>query len=76
MVVLITIAGIVVLLALVGGLSYNSLVRRKNRTAEAWSKIDVELKRRHDLIPNLILRGRRVVRVRRPEHPAAAVHLP
>ncbi len=33
---------------------YNSLVRGKNRTDEAWSDIDVQLKRRHDLIPNLI----------------------
>jgi len=30
------------------------LVRRRNRTQEAWSEIDVELKRRHDLIPNLV----------------------
>lgn len=33
---------------------YNSLVRLKNRTDEAWSDIDVQLKRRYDLIPNLI----------------------
>lgn len=33
---------------------YNSLVRLKNRTDEAWSDIDVQTKRRHDLIPNLI----------------------
>jgi LemA protein len=33
---------------------YNSLVRLKNRTEEAWSDIDVQLKRRYDLIPNLI----------------------
>jgi len=39
-------------LATVGG--YNRLIRRRNRTAEAWSQIDVELKRRHDLIPNLV----------------------
>ena len=35
-------------------LAYNGLVRRRNRTQEAWSEIDVELKRRHDLIPNLV----------------------
>ncbi len=45
---------IVVLLLLLGGWMFNGLVRRKNRTAEAWSQIDVELKRRHDLIPNLV----------------------
>lgn len=33
---------------------YNGLVRLKNRTNEAWSDIDVQLKRRYDLIPNLI----------------------
>ena len=33
---------------------YNKLVRIKNQTDESWSDIDVQLKRRHDLIPNLI----------------------
>src|SRR6202163_4708564 len=33
---------------------YNGLVAARNRTQEAWSEIDVELKRRHDLIPNLV----------------------
>jgi LemA protein len=33
---------------------YNGLVKRRARTSEAWSQIDVELKRRHDLIPNLV----------------------
>ena len=45
---------ILVLLAAVAVFGYNSLVRRRNRTREAWSQIDVELKRRHDLIPNLV----------------------
>jgi len=35
-------------------LTYNRLVTARNRTQEAWSEIDVELKRRHDLIPNLV----------------------
>ncbi|MBI3290690.1 LemA family protein [Candidatus Falkowbacteria bacterium] len=35
-------------------LIFNSLIRLKNRTNEAFSDIDVQLKRRHDLIPNLI----------------------
>lgn len=34
--------------------AYNSLVRLRNQTDEAWSDIDVQLKRRYDLIPNLI----------------------
>ncbi len=33
---------------------YNGLITLRNRTKEAWSDIDVQLKRRHDLIPNLI----------------------
>jgi LemA protein len=33
---------------------YNSLIRLKNRVNEAWSDIDVQLKRRHNLIPNLV----------------------
>jgi len=34
--------------------NYNSLVRLRNQVKNAWSQIDVQLKRRHDLIPNLI----------------------
>lgn len=34
--------------------SYNGLVRKKNRGKEAWSDIDVQLKRRYNLIPNLV----------------------
>jgi LemA protein len=33
---------------------YNALIRLRNRTQEAWSDIDVQLKRRHDLIPNMV----------------------
>src|SRR3989339_1062962 len=33
---------------------FNGLIRLKNRTQEAFADIDVQLKRRHDLIPNLI----------------------
>jgi LemA protein len=53
-VVLIIIIVIVVLLALGLWAAYNGLVKKRNRTQEAWSEIDVELKRRHDLIPNLV----------------------
>lgn len=47
---------LVIAIALVGWLIllFNSLIRLKNRTQEAFSDIDVQLKRRHDLIPNLI----------------------
>ncbi|MCS7175633.1 LemA family protein [Pseudothermotoga sp.] len=34
--------------------TYNSLVSKKKRVENAWSQIDVQLKRRHDLIPNLV----------------------
>jgi len=34
--------------------SYNSFVRIRNRTENAWAQIDVQLKRRYDLIPNLV----------------------
>ena len=45
---------IVVLVALWIVFSYNTLVRLTNRVAEAWSDIEVQLKRRYDLIPNLV----------------------
>ena len=35
-------------------LAYNRLITLRNRVREAWSDIDVQLKRRHDLIPNLV----------------------
>ena len=34
--------------------AYNSLIGLKNQVANAWKQIDVQLKRRHDLIPNLV----------------------
>src|ERR1700687_1437127 len=46
--------GIVVLVVVWLVLTYNRLVTARNRTQEAWSEIDVELKRRHALIPNLV----------------------
>jgi LemA protein len=45
---------IVVVLVLWFALSYNGFVTLINRVAEAWADIDVQLKRRYDLIPNLI----------------------
>jgi LemA protein len=44
----------VVLFALVLILLYNHLVRLRNRTENAWSQVDVQLRRRYDLIPNLV----------------------
>ena len=46
--------GIVILVALFAISLYNGLIRLKNRVDEAWSDIDVQLKRRYDLIPNLV----------------------
>lgn len=48
---------ILIIAVLVGGfvvLSYNGLVRRRNNVDNSWSQIDVQLKRRLDLIPNLV----------------------
>ena len=52
---LIVIAGIVLLLPLIYVIAtYNKLVALRNHISEAWSNIDTELKRRYDLIPNLV----------------------
>ncbi len=46
--------GVVVVLVAAAVVLYNTLVLRRQRVNEAWSDIDVQLKRRHDLIPNLV----------------------
>jgi LemA protein len=46
--------GIVLLLLFIVIAMYNGLVSARNETKNAWSQIDVQLKRRHDLIPNLV----------------------
>lgn len=46
--------GLIVLLALVMIGLYNGLIRLKNRVSEAFSDMDVQMKRRYDLIPNLV----------------------
>ena len=51
---LLIIVGIVVLLALWVIAKYNQLIGLRNRIENAWSQIDVQLKRRYDLIPNLV----------------------
>ena len=43
-----------VLLAIVGIVIYNRLIRSRNRVSTAWSDIDVQLQRRHDLVPQLV----------------------
>jgi LemA protein len=45
---------VIIALGFVFVVLYNKLVRARNRVKEAWSGIDVQLKRRHDLIPNII----------------------
>lgn len=45
---------IIVVLLVAGVALYNKLVRGRNRVANAWSDIDVQLQRRHDLIPRLV----------------------
>ena len=54
LIAVLVINGLFVVLVLVGVVLYNSLVRRRNEAKNAWAQIDVQLKRRHDLIPNLV----------------------
>ena len=54
MAVPIILIAVVVLLVLYGIVIFNSLIRLRNRAEEGFSDIDVQLKRRHDLIPNLV----------------------
>jgi LemA protein len=49
----ITIGVVVVIVLYVVGI-YNGLVGKRNRVRNAWAQIDVQLKRRHDLVPNLV----------------------
>ncbi|MGH8273458.1 MAG: LemA family protein [Gammaproteobacteria bacterium] len=48
------IIAIIVVLIIYFIVEYNGLVRQRNNKENAWAQIDVQLKRRHDLIPNLI----------------------
>jgi len=54
MVTLIIVAVCIVLLIIFLIFAYNALIRLRNQVDNAWSQIDVQLKRRHDLIPNLV----------------------
>jgi LemA protein len=53
-VVIAIVVAVVLLLILWVAFMYNSLVRGRNHCDEAWSNVDTELKRRYDLIPNLV----------------------
>ena len=54
MIVLWIVLGIVVIVGLSLVLSYNRFVSQRNLIRNAWANIDTELKRRYDLIPNLV----------------------
>lgn len=54
MLTLLIVIGALVLLALAVVLIYNRLVALRNRVENAWSQVDVQLRRRYDLIPNLV----------------------
>ena len=49
-----TIVAVLVLIAITGVITYNRLIRSRNRVGTAWSDIDVQLQRRHDLVPRLV----------------------
>jgi LemA protein len=48
------ILGLLVIIAIYALVTYNGLVSMRNRIENAWAQIDVQLKRRYDLIPNLV----------------------
>lgn len=54
MAALLIVLGIVLILVFIVIGIYNSLIKLRNQVKNAWAQIDVQLKRRHDLIPNLI----------------------
>ncbi len=51
---LLVVIGIIALIAIVAVTIYNGLVSGRQQVRNAWSQIEVQLKRRHDLIPNLV----------------------
>jgi LemA protein len=54
MTVVLIVVGVLLLLGLIYILIRNSMIGSRNRVDESWSGIDVQLKRRHDLVPNLV----------------------
>jgi len=53
-VIIVIVVAVIALAILYGVIAYNGMIRARNMVDEAWSGIDVQLKRRHDLIPNLV----------------------
>ncbi len=53
-ILLVVLGGIAAVIGLVVVMMYNGLITMRNRCENAWSQIDVQLKRRNDLIPNLV----------------------
>ncbi len=54
MVPLLVVIGVIVLVVLIVVVIYNRLITLRNRVNQAWAQIDVQLRRRYDLIPNLV----------------------
>ena len=54
MIVVWILLGVIVVIAIAGVISYNRFVTQKNLIKDAWANIDTELRRRYDLIPNLV----------------------
>ena len=54
MIAVYVVLGVVLLLALCVVVSYNRFVRQRNLVQESWRQVDVELTRRHELVPNLV----------------------
>ena len=54
MLIVLILLGLIVVVAIAFILIRNSMIASRNRVDEAWSGIDVQLKRRHDLVPNLV----------------------
>ena len=54
LIVLLVVIALIVLAILFAVITYNAMIRSRNMVDQAWSGIDVQLKRRHDLIPNLV----------------------
>jgi LemA protein len=54
MVIVLIVVGLVILAGLIYILVRNGIIASRNRVDESWSGIDVQLKRRHDLVPNLV----------------------
>ena len=51
---IVIVVAVVVLIGVLVVLIYNSLVAKRNRAQNAWAQVDVQLRRRYDLIPNLV----------------------